>query len=102
VTYWRISTDTDIQEIISESDQGIEAKVDATSTKPEANGLGLWMTRFADNSTYRLGQSHIQYESSRSGRRASGQSSSQNRRLNDLIEIIIHLHWVHRSSTHFL
>jgi hypothetical protein len=62
--------------------------------KPKANGLGLSTTRLGDNPKYRLGRSRIQHESIRSGRRASGQSSSQQRQTQDLIKILmlIHLH----------
>jgi hypothetical protein len=45
--------------------------------KPEANGLGLWKTRLADDPTCRLVRSHTPDEPSRSGRRASGLPSSQ-------------------------
>ena len=52
-------------------------KLTSNTNRPEANSPGLWMTRPADNPKYRLRRSHIQYESGRSCRRASGLSNSQ-------------------------
>src|SRR2546426_4011367 len=52
-------------------------KLTSNTNTPEANSPGLWVTRPADNPKYRSGRSHIQYESGRSYRRASGPSNSQ-------------------------
>src|SRR5207253_5555095 len=54
-----------------------DGKKTSNTNRPEANSPGLWMTRTADNPKYRLGRSHIQYESGRSCRRAAGLSNSQ-------------------------
>src|SRR5439155_2897495 len=52
-------------------------KLTSNTNRPEANSRGFWMTRPADNPKYRSGRTHIQYESSRSCRRASGLPNSQ-------------------------
>ena len=56
---------------------GLRCREIRNTHKPEANGLGLWKTRLADDPTCRLVRTHIQDESSRSARLASGLPSSQ-------------------------